>query len=79
MRSPPITIAKEKIATWAALMARIAIARKRLYFSERLRFDQELRPKISHGNIILYPDAIYLVTEEDFERAWSSVSEDPLP
>lgn len=58
---------------WALLMRRIRIERRQIYFSQRIKFDEDLRPKIKDeiGYVIYYPDAIYYVKNEDFVRAKS--------
>jgi len=59
---------------WLDVMRRVRDARRCLIFSRRNRFDDELRPFTGHGAArIAYPDAIYHVTTDDFERAWQAV------
>jgi hypothetical protein len=45
--------------------------RRSLYFSQRERFDAEMRPKLERepGKVIAYPDAFYHVTIADLSRA----------
>jgi len=47
--------------------------RQSLYFSQRRRFDDELRPEVSNGRRVAYPDALFHATRADFERAITAV------
>lgn len=60
---------------WLRLMARVTAIRDGLYFSRRLKFDDELRPKFTDGRRIAYPDAFYHLTEEDVSRAEGAIND----
>jgi hypothetical protein len=64
---------------WLWTMYRVRRAYFELGFSRRLRFMDELRPKIDGGRIAM-PDGIMLATAADYRRAWDcSADEAPPP
>lgn len=58
---------------WPAMMVRIRSIRGALSFSNRVKFDNELRPILDNGSRIAYPDAIYHIDTSDLERALGAV------
>lgn len=56
---------------WAWRMIRARRLRHKMLFSERVKFDDEMRPIVVHETIarIAYPDAFYHVEADDLERA----------
>lgn len=58
---------------WAKLMLDIREYRSHLLFSKRKVFDIELRPTTPPSSLIAYPDAFYMLTVKDFERAKAAV------
>lgn len=54
---------------WAIDMFRVRRLRRRLLFSRREIFDNEVRPKLDGGTVIAHPDAIYLAGRADIQRA----------
>lgn len=56
---------------WSANMRRARRWRRELSFSQRLKFDAAIRPRLERepGLVIDYPDAIYHVTIDDLCRA----------
>lgn len=56
---------------WAWRMVRVRRLRHKMLFSERVKFDDELRPIVVHETIarIAYPDAFYRVEADDLARA----------
>lgn len=54
---------------WAMNAMRARAWRRQLLFSQRLAFDDELRPMLKHGERIAYPDAIYHIKVNDLLRA----------
>lgn len=63
-----------KLIVWLWTMARVRSAYHRLLFSKRLRFMDELRPKLDGRTVIAMPDAMMFVTPADYRRAIKSVS-----
>lgn len=59
---------------WAIDMFRVRRLRRRLLFSRREIFDNEVRPKVDGGAVIAHPDAIYLAGRADIERAWNAAT-----
>ncbi len=57
---------------WAMNMMRARAWRRELSFSERQKFDAEIRPRLQGGAIVAYPDAIYYVKIDDVCRAISA-------
>jgi hypothetical protein len=53
---------------WAMNAMRARRYRRGVGFSERIRFDDALRPHVKNG-VIAYPDAVYHITVEDVIRA----------
>jgi hypothetical protein len=53
---------------WAANMRRVRRIQRDLLFGQRVRFFEELRPKVPAGRIA-YPDALMYVTVDDVCRA----------
>jgi hypothetical protein len=56
---------------WARNMFAIRRFRRSLGFSNRIAFDDALRPAVSlkRKSVIAYPDAVYYVSIKDFCRA----------
>jgi len=54
---------------WAMNVKRARAWRRKCLFSQRLKFDAALRPKIGDGQVIDYPDALYHITIDDLCRA----------
>lgn len=55
---------------WAARMWRAKRHRRKLGFSERMKFDGALRPIVDGmGAVIDYPDALYHARGHDVDRA----------
>lgn len=56
---------------WAMNMKRARAWRRQCGFSERIRFDDALRPRLQNepGKVIAYPDALYHATIDDICRA----------
>lgn len=52
-------------AEWALAMVEARQARRKMRFDARVRFDDELRPRLGSGAIIAYPDALYHAGAED--------------
>jgi hypothetical protein len=53
---------------WSANVRRARAWRRRLSFSQQMKFDAALRHLLDHG-VIAYPDAFYHVTIDDLLRA----------
>jgi hypothetical protein len=60
---------------WFAAIQQAALIRDQLYFSRRLAFDNELRPILSNGDRIAYPDATWHITTADVDRAEKAARE----
>lgn len=58
--------------SWAWRMLKIRRTRRKLLFSSRSMYDQELRPSIGSGTIA-YPDAFYYIQAHDVDRANANV------
>ena len=57
---------------WAMNVKRARAWRRKRTFSQRRRFDDELRPRLKdrfNHDVIAYPDAFYEVTVDDLCRA----------
>lgn len=57
-----------KTARWLVAVVRARAAYKKLGFSRRRRFLNELRPSLQGGRVA-YPDALFYITTSDVDRA----------
>lgn len=53
---------------WAMNAMRARRWRREMLFSQRMKFDDELRPKVDEGRIA-YPDALYHISVDDLLHA----------
>lgn len=70
---------EKEMSDWLDCMKTIREERRKLIFSNRMLFMDELRPVLASSIIddknlrIGYPDALFFVTKEDVERAIKAV------
>jgi hypothetical protein len=54
---------------WGITVLRARRMRRRMLFSQRMKFDEYARPRTSDGAVIAYPDAFYHLTAKTVNGA----------